>query len=106
MASKERRKARRFLLRLPLTVRWKAGLLVREAVTETRDVSSCGVYFHLPVELQHGCTVEIAMTLPKELTQGRSIQVRCDGWVVRSEPEESGNMGVVAVVERYELLRV
>ena len=48
MISNERRSARRFLLRLPLTVLWIEGSVVDNAATESQDVSFRGLYFHLP----------------------------------------------------------
>ena len=104
MISKERRLSRRFVLRLPLTVQWADESVVGEAVTESREVSSRGLYFHLPKGLYSGSPVEIAMTLPHELTQAGPLQVRCLGRVVRHSPEQSGNVGVAASIERYEFL--
>lgn len=105
MALKERRTARRFLMRLPLTVRWTDESVVGEAATESREVSSRGLYFHLPKALRSGSAVEIVMTLPHELTQAGPVRVRCLGRVLRSAPEHSGDMGVAAAIERYEFLR-
>jgi PilZ domain-containing protein len=102
---KERRSSRRFLMRLPLTVRWTDEDLVGEIATETREVSSRGLYFHLPKGLRSGSPVEIVMTLPHELTQAGPVRVRCLGRVLRSSPEHSGNTGVAAAIERYEFLR-
>src|ERR1700739_1388718 len=69
VSSKERRATRRFLMRLPLVVRWTDESVVGEASTESREVSSRGLYFHLPKGLKSGAPVEILMTLPPELTQ-------------------------------------
>jgi hypothetical protein len=102
---KERRSSRRFLMRLPLTVRWTDENVVGEAATETREVSSRGLYFHLPKGLRSGSPVEIVMTLPHELTQAGPVRVRCLGRVLRSSPEHEGNTGVAAAIERYEFLR-
>lgn len=105
MVLKERRSSRRFLMRLPLTVRWTDENVVGEAATETREVSSRGLYFHLPKALRSGSPVEIVMTLPHELTQAGPVRVRCLGRVLRSSPEFEGNTGVAAAIERYEFLR-
>ncbi|HEX4076100.1 MAG TPA: PilZ domain-containing protein [Candidatus Acidoferrales bacterium] len=105
VASKERRTSRRFLMRLPLTVRWTDETVVGEASTESREVSSRGVYFHLPKGLKSGSPVEIVMTLPHELTQAGPVRVRCLGRVLRSSPEHSGEVGVAAAIERYEFMR-
>ncbi|HUJ30859.1 MAG TPA: PilZ domain-containing protein [Candidatus Acidoferrum sp.] len=102
---KERRASRRFLMRLPLTVRWTDELVVGEAATESREVSSRGLYFHLPKGLKSGSPVEIVMTLPHELTQAGPVRVRCLGRVLRSSPEHSGDVGVAAAIERYEFMR-
>ncbi len=105
VASKERRATRRFLMRLPLTVRWTDESVVGEAATESREVSSRGLYFHLPKGLRSGSPVEIVMTLPHELTQAGPVRVRCLGRVLRSSSEHSGEVGVAAAIERYEFMR-
>ncbi|HVB54833.1 MAG TPA: PilZ domain-containing protein [Candidatus Acidoferrales bacterium] len=105
VALKERRASRRFLMRLPLTVRWTDESMVGEAATESREVSSRGLYFHLPKGLKSGSPVEIVMTLPHELTQAGPVHVRCLGRVLRSSPEHSGEVGVAAAIERYEFMR-
>ena len=93
MASKERRASRRFLMRLPLTVRWTDETVVGEAATESREVSSRGLYFHLPNGLKSGSPVEIVMTLPHVLTQAGPVRVRCLGRVLRSSPGNNGGSG-------------
>jgi hypothetical protein len=104
--SKERRASRRFLMRLPLTVRWTDESVVGEAATESREVSSRGLYFNLPTGLKSGSPVEIVMTLPHELTQAGPVRVRCLGRVLRStNPDDIGQIGVAAAIERYEFMR-
>lgn len=105
MSLKERRTARRFLMRLPLTVRWTDESVVGEAMTESREVSSRGLFFHLPKGLKSGSPVEIVMTLPHELTQAGPVRVRCLGRVLRSSQEDAGTVGVAAAIERYEFMR-
>src|ERR1700685_17347 len=102
---KERRSTRRFMMRLPLMVRWTDERVVGEASTESREVSSRGLYFYLPQGLRSGSPVEIVMTLPHELTQAGPVRVRCLGRVLRSSPENSGEVGVAAAIERYEFMR-
>ena len=105
MTLKERRSSRRFLMRLPLTVRWTDESVVGEAATESREVSSRGLYFYLPTGLKCGAPVEIVMTLPHELTHAGPVRVRCLGRVLRSSAEDSGEAGVAAAIERYEFMR-
>ena len=101
----ERRTTQRFQMRLPLTVRWTTGAAVGETSTESRDVSSRGVYFFLAKDVKEGSAVEILLTLPNEITMAGPVRVRCLGRVQRTETRDQGAIGVVAAIERYEFLR-
>lgn len=105
MTAAERRSTQRFQMRLPLTVRWTAGAALGETSTESRDVSSRGVYFFLPKDVKEGSPVEILLTLPNEITLAGPVRVRCLGRVQRTESRTEGTVGVVAAIERYEFLR-
>jgi PilZ domain len=106
VAYEERRTARRFQIKLPMTVRWTSGAAVGEAQTESRDVSSRGVYFFLPKEVTSGSPVEIILTLPHEITLAGPVRVRCLGRVNRTEGADAvGSSGIVAEIQRYEFLR-
>jgi hypothetical protein len=105
LSGSERRTTQRFQMRLPLTVRWTTGAAVGETATESRDVSSRGVYFFLSKDVREGSPVEILLTLPNEITLAGPVRVRCLGRVQRTEPREEGAIGVVAAIERYEFLR-
>jgi PilZ domain-containing protein len=105
VTAEERRGAQRFQIKLPMVVRWTSGAAVGEASTESRDVSSRGVYFFLPTQITNGSPVEILLTLPNEITLAGAVRVRCLGRVQRAESGESGRIGVVAQIERYEFLR-
>lgn len=105
MAAGERRTTQRFNIKLPLTVRWTSGSAVGEASTESRDVSSRGVYFFLPKDVKQGSSVEILLTLPNEITLAGPVRVRCLGRIQRTESKSEGAIGVVAAIERYEFLR-
>jgi len=105
LAYPERRTAQRFQIKLPMTVRWTSESAVGEARTESKDVSSRGVYFFLPKDVKNGSPVEIVLTLPHEITLAGPVRVRCLGRVQRSEEEDEGRQGIVAEIERYEFLR-
>jgi hypothetical protein len=105
VAYPERRAAQRFRIKLPMIVRWTSGSAVGEAQTESRDVSSRGVYFFLPKDVVNGSPVEIVLTLPHEITLAGPVRVRCLGRVNRSEDEDDGRSGIVAEIERYEFMR-
>ncbi|MCL6482306.1 MAG: PilZ domain-containing protein [Firmicutes bacterium] len=104
MSETERRAAQRFKLTLPLVVRWQAEP-ASGVVTETRDVSSRGVYFFVPGTVRKDSPVELILTLPHEITLAGPVRVRCLGRVVRTEVRHGGRVGVVAMIERYEFLR-
>ena len=105
LAYQERRTAQRFRIKLPMTVRWTSDMAVGEALTESKDVSSRGVYFFLPKQVKSGSPVEIILTLPHEITLAGPVRVRCLGRVHRSEDDSLGRSGVVAEIERYEFMR-
>jgi len=105
LTGSERRTTQRFSMRLPLTVRWTTGAAVGETSTESRDVSSRGVYFYLAKDVKEGSAVEILLTLPNEITLAGPVRVRCLGRVQRTEPRDDSSVGVVAAIERYEFLR-
>ena len=92
------------MLRLPLTIQWTDQGLVNNLETESQDVSSRGLYFHLPNELKAGSLVRIVMAIRYWGTEQVSVRVRCHGRVLRSSPEHSGKLGVAASIERYEFL--
>jgi hypothetical protein len=101
------RAAERFPLNLPMTVRWTTRSGIAEAQTESQDVSSGGIYFFLPKQIEDGSQVEIVMTLPHEITLDGQTQtrVRCQGRVRRTEVVELNRVGVAAQIESYKFLR-
>ena len=105
MTGTERRISQRFNMKLPITVKWNAGASAGETTTQSRDVSSHGVYFFLPKDVKEGSSVEILLTLPNEITLAGPVRVRCLGRVQRTEAREAGEVGVVAAIERYEFMR-
>lgn len=105
MTATERRISQRFNMKLPLTVRWNTGTAMGETSTQSRDVSSHGVYFFLPKDVKEGASLEIMLTLPNEITMAGPVKVRCLGRVQRTEARDAGEVGVVAAIERYEFMR-
>jgi hypothetical protein len=78
----ERRATKRFQLKLPMTVRWTSESAIGEVRTESVDISSRGVYFFLPKEIDNGSSVELVMVVPHEITLAEPVRVRCQdvGW--------------------------
>ena len=75
-----------------------------EIHTESKNVSSHGVYFQVETSLKSGSAVEILLTLPSEITRGEPVRVRCEARVQRSENIAGGRVGIAAKIERYRFL--
>ncbi len=99
----ERRRAPRFELHLPITIRWRDGSATREAVTVCKDVSSNGIYFDLRGGIEEGTPVEVEMTLPNQITLAGPVRVRCFGRIQRCEMTGE-TAGMAAAIEKYEFL--
>jgi hypothetical protein len=100
----EKRAARRFALRIPVTVD-QGGNATQGEEAQIRDVSARGICFYLGSAVAQGSPIEFTMTLPPEITLTESIRVQCKGHVVRVEnPGEGGRLAVAALIEEYEFL--
>ena len=104
LVTTERRGRTRYPLRLPLAVRSADPPAGREIFTESKDVSSQGVFFFLAQPLKAGSPLEITMTLPAEITRAEPVRVRCEARVQRSQRLEEGRVGIAAKIERYRFL--
>jgi len=104
LAITERRSRKRYPLKLPVTVRPPGVSAGGEIRTESKDVSSHGVYFVMENSLKSGSAVEILLTLPSEITRAEPVRVRCEARVQRSENIAEGRVGVAAEIERYRFL--
>jgi PilZ domain len=101
----ERRATKRFRAKLPITVRWRYLQTVREAQTQSEDISSRGVYFFLPTEIKKGSSVELVVFLSRDITLADPIRVRCYGHVQRAEMKALNRVGLAIEIERYAFLR-
>jgi len=103
-ARQEKRAARRFALRVPVTVDRSTNGSNAE-MAQIRDVSARGICFHVDSAMEQGAPIGFTLTLPPEITLTESIRVQCKGHVVRVEDgTENGKMVVAAVIEEYEFL--
>ena len=100
--SMERRASRRFTMALPLTVR-SGGNDSSERQGQTRDVSFRGLYFVIGADFAPGSSIELILTLPREITMAGDVHIRCFAEIVRVEPH-NGRRGVAARIDRYEFL--
>ena len=99
----EKRGARRFALRVPVSIN-RNGNGHSEAA-EIRDVSARGICFFVDSAVAQGSPIGFTLTLPPEITLTESIRVQCKGRVVRVEnATNAGKVTVAAVIEEYEFL--
>lgn len=105
MGGIEQRKHRRYNLPFPVLVRSKdRGEPPIE--TSSKDISASGIFLVLSEEFALGTELEMEVTLPAELTGGKSVQLRCRGKIIRMEHMNSeGKIGVGASITRYEFIR-
>ncbi len=102
--AQEKRAARRFALRIPVSVARGENSEQSESA-QLRDVSARGISFYLDSPIAQGSPLAFTLTLPPEITLTESIRVQCKGRVVRVEESASeGKMAVAAVIEDYEFL--
>ncbi len=100
-SQQEKRAARRFPLRVPVTVDHENAT----HPAQIRDVSERGICFYLASVVTQGSPIGFTLTLPPEITLTESIRVQCKGRVVRVEDgRDDGKLAVAAVIEEYEFL--
>jgi hypothetical protein len=100
----EKRAARRFALRIPVSVGRGENSEPNEAA-QLRDVSARGISLYLDSSIENGSALSFTLTLPPEITLTESIRVQCKGKIVRVENDgTSGKMAVAAVIEEYEFV--
>lgn len=101
-APQERRRFRRFTLRLPILVTIPSD---GQKSTHTRDVSARSVCFYLDEPLPPSATVDFLMMLPREIALSDGIRMRCSGSVVRVDcGSAAGSVAVAATIDNYELV--
>ena len=101
---KEKRAARRFALRIPVSVARAEDTKYAESA-EIRDVSARGICLYLDSPIEHGSPIGFTLTLPPEITLTESIRVQCKGRVVRVDGSDNGGpLAVAAIIEDYEFL--
>jgi hypothetical protein len=90
---------------LPLTVRPTGPESGTERQGQTRDVSFRGLYFLIDADFEAGRSVEIVLTLPREITLAGDVHIRCFAEIIRVEPHND-RRGIAARIDRYEFLPV
>jgi PilZ domain len=90
--------AKRFPIKLPISVRSKTG----ESHTESQNISANGVLFQMvDSEMPVGSMVDFTISLPADVVGAEAdVRLDCRGRVVRSF-EDSGRRGVGVVIDEY-----
>jgi hypothetical protein len=102
--AQEKRAARRFALRIPVSVA-RGESLEHNEPAQLRDVSARGISLYLDSVIENGSPLSFTLTLPPEITLTESIRVQCKGRIVRVENHtNTGKMAVAAVIEEYEFV--
>jgi hypothetical protein len=100
----EQRRTQRYRLQLPLQI-LQLGEKRVDRVERTKDISSGGVLFMSPTEIEAGGRIEYLITLSDSIPP---VRIHCLGTVLRSQqpPSEPENSWEVAVsMERYQFVR-
>jgi hypothetical protein len=77
----ERRIGQRFAFNLPVSLRDLAT--AAEGLGFTQDLSSRGAFLFTDMPLHEGAEIELTLKMPREITLGESMRVRCRGRVLR-----------------------
>jgi hypothetical protein len=94
----EMQSAPRFPIKLPVSVKSKAG----ESHAETENISANGVLFQVvDADMPVGSAIDFTISLPADIV-GAEVDVRldCKGRVVRNF-EDAGRHGVGVVIDEY-----
>lgn len=105
----ELRTGKRFPLHLPIKIHKEDSS--GETSGMTGDLSAAGVYIRANAALEVGSPVEFEITLPPEMTGGKTdVVIQCRGRVVRTDENTAGGAaaegrGVACVIDSYEFVR-
>jgi hypothetical protein len=99
----ERRRQRRFPVRVPVSI--SSSLPGTQTSGCTRDLSMTGMFLYADSQFQPGSELEIVLILPPQLTHGERRWVCCQASVVRVENKGDMNgYGVAASIQKMEFL--
>jgi len=104
----ERRTARRHYLSLPLIIQLPDELQANLRHGKTRDISPRGLYFLTDREIEAEAELDITVALPTKITHRTDFLLRAQGKVIRVErriEEGDAEIGVAAVIKRYDIVR-
>src|ERR1700693_1881705 len=103
MTSKIDRRSRKRVV-ATLLVRVRGTAASAESNTQTRDVSTNGVFLYTQSRMVEGSDVELVLILPPELTSGEKCWVCCHARVLRVGQVRGKDFGVAAEMQRMDIL--
>ncbi|MBI1954909.1 MAG: PilZ domain-containing protein [Acidobacteria bacterium] len=101
-----RRRSTRFSLALPALVHWEEGSDTRTVETQTKDISSTGMYLMLEKQYRPDSCIQFEVQLPNSLGAGSGTVLFGRGRLIRQEPFGKQQMGFAAIIERCEIRQV
>jgi PilZ domain len=105
---KERRRAHRYELYMPLQVVSGALRYSQAQMAHLRDISTHGVYFVSENCITPGTDVDVTFTLPPERGRPESVLVRGSGRAIRLHrlPGDNGPLfGVAAAINHFDFIQ-
>ncbi len=97
-----RRSSTRFPLELPTRVRWVEDKQTRTLHTQTKNMSSSGLYLLAESQNQPGARIEFEVQLPAGIVKGARVVLRGKGHLVRRDELEGNRVGLAAVIDQYQ----
>jgi len=104
----DRRKAKRYEVRLPLQVCLTRNKPMEFHTAQLRDISRSGIYFHSSVPVENGTPMELTFALPTERNHRASVLIRASAKALRivSLPRELTPLyGIAAAIDRIDFVR-
>jgi PilZ domain len=90
-------------MKLPVAVRVSG--IPYEFLTETENVSACGVFFYIDRWMNQGTHLELTVHFSSLITLSGPLEVRLQARVVRVVPQaRTTHSGVAAFIEAFQLL--
>ncbi|MBI3895692.1 MAG: PilZ domain-containing protein [Acidobacteria bacterium] len=98
-----RRRSTRFPLELPTIVQWEENNDTRSVQTQTKDISSSGLYLLLEKQCRPSSRIEFEVQLPDSFGAGSGAVLFGRGRLIRQEHHGDQRIGIGAVIERCEI---
>ncbi len=98
-----RRSSLRFPLELSARVRWVEDNQTRTLDTQTKNMSSSGLYLLAEPQDQPGARIEFEVQLPAGIVKGAGVVLRGKGHLVRRDELEGNRVGLAAVIDQYQI---